>query len=244
MSSALTVLTVFPSAFNVNGDSENAAVLAQRARWSGHSVDVVRWQPGEPVPAAAPGIVVIGSTTDAALPSAIAELRPHRELLAGWIASGVPVLAIGTGWEILGASIELGGAAGTIAALGLVDGRAVAASARVSNDLVVSSAFGRLIGFENHARNWELASGSTPLGTVVYGRGNGATGTSEGLIQGSVIGTHLHGPVLAKNPSLADHLLGQVIEEYDARTVMSGRVDDIARAARNVIATRLELESE
>lgn len=29
----------------------------------------------------------------------------------------------------------------------------------------------------------------------------------EGAVQGSVYGTYLHGPVLARNPEFADHLL-------------------------------------
>jgi CobQ-like glutamine amidotransferase family enzyme len=63
------------------------------------------------------------------------------------------------------------------------------------------------------------------------------------VVASNVIGTHLHGPVLAKNPAIADHLLTLAIGEgYDARNVAAGRVDDMARAARNVIATRLERE--
>jgi CobQ-like glutamine amidotransferase family enzyme len=61
---------------------------------------------------------------------------------------------------------------------------------------------------------------------------------------GSVIGTHLHGPLLAKNPTVADYMLSQVLPGYDSRTVPAGRVDDLARSARNVIAGRLELDLE
>jgi CobQ-like glutamine amidotransferase family enzyme len=46
---------------------------------------------------------------------------------------------------------------------------------------------------------------------VLRGVGNGAGESVEGAVQGSIIGTYLHGPVLALNPALADYLLGQVV---------------------------------
>jgi CobQ-like glutamine amidotransferase family enzyme len=245
MNPVLGILNIFPELFNVNGDAENAAVLAARSRWAGHSARVTRFSVGDVAPDVSPGIIVIGSTTDAALPSAIAALREIRAALAGWIESGVPVLAVGTGWELLSESIELTG--GTVPGLGLVPGRAVVAAGRVTDDLVVDTRFGRLVGFENHARDFELVDPASALGTVIYGRGNGTVGISaaaEGFCAGSVIATHLHGPVLAKNPALADHILSRVLPGYDSRTVPAGRVDDFALAARNVIAGRLELPLE
>ena len=206
-------------------------------------------------PAFRPDIVIIGSTTDAQLPDAIEALGRNREIIAGWLADSVPLLAVGTGWELLSESIEL--SAGTIAGLGLLPGRAALAATRVTDDLVVDSRFGRLIGYENHARDYIVdgLTGADTLGRVTYGRGNGGAASSaavssalagfEGLVIGSTIATHLHGPVLAKNPTVADHLLGLALGDvYDSRSVPAGRVDDIARAARNVIATRLELGAE
>jgi CobQ-like glutamine amidotransferase family enzyme len=241
MTPVFTILNVFPELFNVNGDAENAAVLAARSRWAGHSARVHRLSLGSAIPEDSPSIVVIGSTTDAALPGAITALAALRPAIAGWVAARIPILAVGTGLELLGANIEL--PEGTIDGLGILPVRAVRAATRVSDDLMVDSTFGRLIGYENHARDLVLDGGVSPLGSVVYGRGNGANSGSEGIVVGSIIGTHLHGPVLAKNPTIADHLLTLAIGEgYNARTVAAGRVDDMARAARNVIATRLERE--
>ena len=245
MSKVLSIVSVFPEIFNVNGDAENSAVLAARSRWAGHSARVIRVSQTDPVPAETPGVVIIGSATDVVLPQALTALQPYRTALADWIASGVPIVAVGTGWELLAESIEL--PEGTVEGLGLLPGRAVLAASRVSDDLIVKSGFGRLIGYENHARDMVLPEGSVPLGDVVYGRGNGgqASKFSEGLLLVNVIATHLHGPVLAKNPALADHVLGLALgDTYDARNVPAGRVDDIARAARNIIATRLGQTAE
>ncbi|TMK18654.1 MAG: glutamine amidotransferase, partial [Actinobacteria bacterium] len=65
----------------------------------------------------------------------------------------------------------------------------------------------RLIGFENHAGRTWVGPGATPLARVARGRGNNGTDRTEGAVQGRVVGTYLHGPVLALNPAFADWLL-------------------------------------
>ena len=52
-----------------------------------------------------------------------------------------------------------------------------------------------------------LAPGAVPLATVSAGIGNGDGSGTEGAVAGHVLGTYLHGPVLARNPALADLLL-------------------------------------
>ena len=64
-------------------------------------------------------------------------------------------------------------------------------------------------GFENHAGHTLLDSGATPLGRVVAGHGNDGTSGYEGCRVGGAIGTYLHGPLLPRNPVLADWLLGR-----------------------------------
>jgi CobQ-like glutamine amidotransferase family enzyme len=92
-----------------------------------------------------------------------------------------------------------------------------------------------ITGFENHQGDARLGPAAMPLGVVRRGHGNGVGGY-EGARQGRVVATYLHGPVLVRNPELADHLLGIAIGEplppwYDAsvarlrreRLVRSGR---------------------
>jgi len=72
-----------------------------------------------------------------------------------------------------------------------------------------------LTGFENHGgRTSLLPDGATvALGTVSAGVGNGGGDGSEGAVRGHVVGTYLHGPVLARNPALADLLLSWALDE-------------------------------
>jgi CobQ-like glutamine amidotransferase family enzyme len=71
---------------------------------------------------------------------------------------------------------------------------------------------GLLTGFENHGGYTRLGPSATPLATVEVGIGNADDGT-EGAVNGTVIGTYPHGPVLARNPALADHVLSLALGE-------------------------------
>src|SRR5262249_43035307 len=67
---------------------------------------------------------------------------------------------------------------------------------------------------ENHGGRTALGPAATPFGAVRAGVGNGAASdvaSVDGAVQGSVVATYLHGPVLARNPRLADALLTRVV---------------------------------
>jgi hypothetical protein len=68
-----------------------------------------------------------------------------------------------------------------------------------------------LAGFENHAGRTYLDDGAQPLGRVLAGFGNDGGSGCEGCRAGRVIGTYLHGPLLPRNPWLADWLLAQAL---------------------------------
>lgn len=226
------ILQFLPEVLDVNGDAQNALVLAQRARWAGLDVELVPVRAGDAVPER-PAAVVLGSSVDGELPRIRRELEPFASALFEWVDAGVPVLAIGTGLEVLTDGVD---ALGGIDGLGLVHGRATPLPERAATDLVVDAAEGRLVGFENHARG--LADVVTPLGRVATGVGNG--NGADGVRSGSVLGTHLHGPVLAKNPALADEMLGAAFgDDYSADDDRIRFVDGTARAAREAILKKL-----
>ena len=68
-----------------------------------------------------------------------------------------------------------------------------------------------LAGFENHGGRTELGPGAQPLGRVLSGHGNDGTSGFEGVRDGNVIGTYLHGPLLPKNSWFADWLIATAL---------------------------------
>lgn len=203
-----TVLALLPELTDVNGDAQNALVLVRRAQWAGREAAVEQLHLGDR-PSSTPLAVVLGSTTDPTLPRLLDALSGLRSQLVDWVAAGVPLIAVGTGLEALTRGIGLAG--GRVDGLGLVAAEAAPLGTRATGDLVVRSAEGDLVGYENHSRGLILDAGVTPLGTVQRGVGDG--GGIDGVRHGSIIGTRLHGPVLAKNPALADAVLSAAFGE-------------------------------
>jgi CobQ-like glutamine amidotransferase family enzyme len=237
----LTIVSLLPRLLDTNGDAANARVLAQRARWAGLEATVIPVHTIDDLPGSA-DLVVIGSGTDADLVGTRDALLPLADAVRSWLAGGVPVIAVGTGWELLSDGLDLAGGV-NVDGLGLVPGRATALPARATDDIVIDADQTRLIGFENHARGYSGAR--RPLGSVLAGTGNGDG--HEGMVLGNFIGTHLHGPVLARNPHLADRMLGLACTAKGLDRPVSehaASVDGIAKAARNQVAVRLGLDSE
>lgn len=230
--SVLNIVSVAPELFNPNGDSENARVLARRCGWSGIDARVVAVEEAGSIPERL-DVVVIGSCSDSRLSQARDVLLGLKPLLTAAMASGVPLLAVGNGLELLGGTLELADG-GVLDGLGLIEASSALRRSRATGELVVDGDNGLLVGYENHAR--DLVTDGPSLGRVLAGAGNGAG--SEGLVHGSLYGTHLHGPVLAKNPELADRLLRTAAQraglEYRP-SAMTNAADAHAAAARESI---------
>jgi CobQ-like glutamine amidotransferase family enzyme len=179
-------------------------------------VELVVVHPGDAVPTAAPLAVVLGSGVDSSLVRVREALVPFEPALADWAGAGAHIIGVGTGFELLGSTIDIDGE--EIAGLGLLPGRATALAERAAGEIMVDTDLGTLVGYENHARGFAPASDAStpvaPLGRVRVGSGNG--NGFEGARNGTVIGTHLHGPFLARNPRVADELLGLGAADVDA----------------------------
>ncbi|ERG69396.1 type 1 glutamine amidotransferase [Segniliparus rugosus] len=204
---------VLPDVMGTYGDSGNAVVLAQRAQMRGIPAEVVTITLDDPVPDSL-DLYTIGGAEDVAQRLATEHLLAHQGLQRA-VAKGAPVLAICAALQILGEWYEL--ADGTKAAgVGLLDvtthGRS---GVRSIGEVVVKPLLAGLAepitGFENHGGATVLGPEAQPLGKVKAGDGNAAGEPVEGAVQGSVISTYLHGPVLARNPELADLLLARAL---------------------------------
>ena len=216
--STITVALLFPDLLGTYGDSGNATILAQRLRWRGHPADVVTVRSGDPVPEQA-DVYVVGGGED--LPQSLAARQLGRPgPLHRAVDGGAAVLAVCAGLQILGTSFV--GPDGVEAdGLGLVDCRTVrGVGLRAVGELVVDpgadSGLPALTGYENHGGVTTLGPEARPMGRVRSGVGNGDGSGTDGITAGHVVGTYLHGPVLARNPALADLLLSWVVGDLAA----------------------------
>ncbi len=235
----LTILHLYPHELGINGDRGNVTVLARRAGWRGVEANVVGHSPGSgDLPDA--DVVVVGSGPLSAMRSVHADLLQHASRLRDLVSGGAALLAVSGGMHLLGTEIELEDGS-VLEGAGVLPVRTVLSAKRSVGDLVVETAAGTIVGYENHGSLVTLQGGAKPLGTVRSGFGNGGSGGGEGVRVGSAVGTHLGGPVLALNPALADELLTAALARRGGALGATadeslGRIDEWARLARETVA--------
>jgi CobQ-like glutamine amidotransferase family enzyme len=205
----LDLLVLYPGLLDLGADSANAAVLRVRAGWEGIDARVETLQPGQRPPASRPDFVVVGSAAEEDLFEAATALLETGNALHHWVEAGTVLLAVGSGLDLLADHWEVSPGY-FVPGAGVFGGRAWLLDGRASGDLVASSAHGRLVGYENHARGYDSVSGEQPLGQVDQGVGNGDS--HEGVVRGVATGTHLHGPFYARNPTVADEALDRMMQ--------------------------------
>jgi CobQ-like glutamine amidotransferase family enzyme len=211
--SAVRVGLVYPELLGTYGDRGNAVVLVQRLRWRGHDAELVEVTAGELIPDSL-DVYLFGGGEDDPQVMASAGMRASRAAIERARAGGASMLAVCAGFQLIGHSYEA--ADGTmIDGLGLVDAVTRAGPNRLIGELVVEPDLPLpiLTGFENHGGRTTLGPSERPLGRVLARNGSG--GDTEGLLGQRLIGTYMHGPVLPRNPALADHILSWVVGDLD-----------------------------
>lgn len=213
----VSIALLYPELLGTYGDGGNATVLAQRLRWRGIPAEVVDVHAGETIPSSCQ-IYVMGGGEDAPQALAARELRAGSVLVDA-VAAGAAVLAVCAGLQVLGNRFA-GEDGKAHDGLGLLDcethrddGPRRVGEVVVTPDEALE--LPDLTGYENHGGVTTLGPGARPLGRVVVGHGNDGGDGTEGIVSGRVVGTYLHGPVLARNPALADHLLSSVLGPLD-----------------------------
>lgn len=229
----LNIGLILPDVLGTYGDDGNALVLRQRARMRGISAEIHPIHLGEPVPETL-DVYTVGGGEDTAQVLAAEHLISDGGI-ARAVAAGRPVLAICAGLQVFGRSFTSHGR--TVEGLGLIDATTSQLAERMIGEIAstpaasaVTGAAGLsepLTGFANHMGATILGADAEPLGRLTRGTGNtdshgaeaaGLSGEdahrqtrAEGAVQGSVVATYMHGPVLARNPQLADWLLARAM---------------------------------
>jgi CobQ-like glutamine amidotransferase family enzyme len=100
-----------------------------------------------------------------------------------------------------------------MAGISLFDATTVAGQQRLIGNITIKTSLGQVIGYENHSGLTKLTNNQTPFGQVISGAGNNGDDDTEGAREFNVFGSYLHGPILPKNPALADELLRLAAEK-------------------------------
>lgn len=198
---------------NIYGDWGNVLTLKRRSQWHGYSVKVVDIEPGQDLPEDL-DLLVGGGGQDSGQALIQADLLRLGDKLHRLANQKLPMLMVCGLYQLFGHFFQTKDGQ-KIEGIGLFDIETYGGDRRMIGNVIVSTKFGDIIGYENHSGMTVLGENQKPLGRVIRGDGNNGKDKTEGAIYKNVVGTYLHGSLLPKNPILADALIeSAVIRRY------------------------------
>jgi lipid II isoglutaminyl synthase (glutamine-hydrolysing) len=236
----LRIAHLWPSLLNVAGDGGNVTAVEVRSRWRGIATETVGYEAGGEVPdLTAFDIVFVQGGQDVEMALVAADLPRVAGALRDAADAGVVMLPVCAGLQLFGhAYIPSAGPA--LEGAHVLDLETRGGSQRFMQhaacEVTLLGETETVVGFENHSGVTELGPGAVPFGRVVAGAGNNGRDGNEGARRDNVFATYLHGPVLPKNPWLADVLVRIALGRKVGARVTLAPLDDAIETRNHDVA--------
>ena len=206
----LTIVHLCPESMSLYGEYANLAVLRRRMEALGVETRIRALTVEDEPDFAGAGLIYMGAGTERMQKHVLAAAAPWGPALREAAGNGAMLFFTGNAMETLGASVK--DAAGrTWPGFGLADFETEESQRREPGDVIAESAFwdAPAVGFMNKC---SVTRGiREPMFPALrLGFGNEREKGPEGYASGNVLGTHLTGPVLVKNPAFLDWLTRRV----------------------------------
>ena len=228
----LTIGHLYPDLLNLYGDRGNIQCLMKRCLWRGIEAETIAFELDDKIDFSNLDIVLLGGGSDREQMLVCEKLKEIQKDFKEYVEQGGVVIAICGGYQLLGNYYKTD--MGTIEGLSLVDMYTEQGEDRLIDNIVLQSELFDMpiVGFENHGGRTFIGK-NKPLGKVLYGSGNDGKSGYEGVVYKNVIGTYLHGPLLPKNPQLADELILRALKKKYGEDVTLSPLDDSQEKAAN-----------
>ena len=233
----LIITHIYPELLNQYGDWGNILTLKKRIEARGIEVKILEVAPGEKPDFENTDVLYLGGGSEKSNERVYNELIKLKSELKTYVEQGKSALAVCGGFEMLGESLFIDGK--ECKGLGIISAVTVPGKSRLIGNIVTESkTLGfDIVGFENHTGRCNIGN-HTPLGKVKHGYGNSDNGDTEGIIYKNLLGTYIHGPVLPKNPLLADYIISCALKNKYGETELSPLDDTIEIKAHNYIKAK------
>jgi hypothetical protein len=247
----LTIGWIYPKLMNVYGDRGNITVLQKRSEWRDIEVEIKYLDaPLNELELAKCDLLMMGGAQDQQQEIVSKDLKGKSKFLRNAIESGIPGLYVCGAYQFLGNYYKE--ADGTqIEGLGIFDlytqnpgtQRLIGNIVTQTEPSTIDHQPLTLVGFENHGGRTYLGKDIKPLGKVLKGYGNNGGDEFEGAIYKNSIGTYMHGPILPKNPKLADWLISKALEiKYKKNVELTPLDDSLEQKARVELFRKLGIK--
>ena len=199
----ITIGHLYPDLLNLYGDRGNIQCLMKRCLWRGIEAETIAYELDDRIDFSKLDIVLLGGGSDREQMLVCEKLKEIQKDFKAYVEDNGVVIAICGGYQLLGNYYKTD--QGMIEGLKLVDMSTEQGKGRLIGNIVMQSDLFDMpiVGFENHGGRTTIGNNRS-LGKVLSGYGNDGQSGEEGVVYKNVIGTYLHGPLLPKNPQLAD----------------------------------------
>ena len=221
----ITIGHLYPDLLNLYGDRGNIQCLMKRCQWRGIEAETIPFELEDEIDFSKLDIVLLGGGSDREQMLVCEKLKEIQKDFKAYVENYGVVISICGGYQLFGNYYKT--EQGTMKGLELVDLYTEQGEGRLIDNIVLQSDLldMPIVGFENHGGR-TYSNDNKPLGKVLYGAGNDGKSGYEGVVYKNVIGTYLHGPLLPKNPQLADWLISHALEQKYGKKIELAPLDD------------------
>jgi CobQ-like glutamine amidotransferase family enzyme len=254
----LTIGWLYPELMSTYGDRGNIIVLQKRCEWRGIKVEIIKIdQTTTDQKLKTVDLLFGGGAQDREQEIVIQNLQKKRKTIKELIEKNIPALFVCGAPQLMGKYYEP--AEGKrIEGLGIFDmttkhpgpnqprliGNVVAKiiDKNILNTKHLIQNTAMVVGFENHGGRTYLGENGKPFAKVIKGYGNNGEDGTEGVVYKNAIGCYLHGPLLPKNPHIADYLITKALEvKYKEKIELKTLDDSLELQAQEAILKKLEV---
>lgn len=238
----------YPSLMNLYGDRGNVQTLALRCRWRGIDLLIEEIGIGDQTNLTGFDLAFFGGGQDKEQQKIGRDLMETKvKNLRAAIKDGLVTLTVCGGFQLFGEYYRpLEGP--VLKGISIFDARTEGSKRRAIGDILIRSELKNgtvsvLVGFENHSGRTYLGPGCKPLGRVIKGFGNNERDNTEGARYLNCFGTYLHGPLLPKNPALADYLLELALERRYGKKELAPLDDLLENETRRRLIKKIKMNN-
>jgi len=257
---SLTIGWLYPSLMSTYGDRGNITCLQKRCEWRGIQCDILhideKMRPGE---LSKIDMIFGGGAQDRQQEIVMRDLKSKKDDVLTLIESGKPGLFVCGSPQLMGTYYEP--AEGTridgIGVFDMVSKHPGKGAQRCIGNIVGKvnwealkqrnkelTKYSYIVGFENHGGRTHLSEKVRPFAQVVKGYGNNGEDKTEGVVYKNAVGCYFHGPLLPKNPHIADHFIIRTLEvKYKEKISLTSLDDTLEWQAHNYMLKTLGVDT-
>ncbi|MGN1344632.1 MAG: type 1 glutamine amidotransferase [Traorella sp.] len=238
----LKICWMYHDLMDLYGDKGNIQVLKRRCLKRNIDCIVDTCSLNEEKDLSEYDLLFIGGGADKEQSLLVLDLLKRKENLQKALDSKTFVLLICGGYQLFG-QYYLDGDGNKIEGLGFFDyytesaSRDIRCIGNIAIEVNIDGESFKAVGFENHGG--QTKNVKTPLGKVLAGQGNSFGCGYEGFYNGQVLGTYMHGPLLPKNPKIADIVIQKALSKRYQDVKLIALDDTLEMKAQEVMLGRI-----